>query len=62
MLKQTEYDKLVNKLVHIEDKILDIDKISKTLNIWVKENDYELIPIIKMLNNKIKDALKIIEK
>ncbi len=61
MPAQTEYDKLANKLVHIEDKITELDKIAKTLNIWIKENDYELIPIAKMLDNKLKEVIKIIE-
>ncbi len=32
------------------------------LNIWVKDKDYELIPIINILNNKINDITKIFEK
>lgn len=36
--------------------------IIKMLNIWVKENSYELIPIINILNSKIKDMADIINK
>lgn len=62
MANDAEFNKLAIKVANIEDKILDIDKITKILNMWVKENDYELIPIVKMLNDKVKTALKIIEK
>lgn len=61
MSTQAEYDKLANKLIHIEDKITKLDKIAKTLNIWIKENDYELILIAKMLDIKLKEVIKIIE-
>ncbi len=62
MANDAEFNKLAIKVANIEDKILDIDKITKILNMWAKENDYELIPIVKMLNDKVKTALKIIEK
>lgn len=61
MPEYAEYDKIANKLAHIEDKITDIEKIAKTLDIWIKENDYELIPIAKMLNNKINEAITVIK-
>lgn len=62
MANDTEYNKVINKLIGIEDKISDIDKIAKTLDIWVKENSYELIPMMNMLNNKINDVIGIIKK
>lgn len=62
MANDAEFNKLAIKVANIEDKILDIDKITKILNMRAKENDYELIPIVKMLNDKVKTALKIIEK
>ncbi len=43
-------------------KIADIDKIAKMLDIWVKDNNYKLIPVMNMLNGKIKEALKVIER
>lgn len=49
MANDAEFNKLAIKVANIEDKILDIDKITKILNMWAKENDYELIPIVKML-------------
>lgn len=61
MADDVEFNRLAIKVANVEDKILDIEKITKILNMWAKENDYELIPMIKMLNNKVKDALKIIE-
>ncbi len=56
------YNKVINKLVNLEDKFSEIDTITKMLNIWVKENSYELIPIINILNSKIKDMADIINK
>lgn len=54
------YNKIINRLVNVADKFLEIETVAKTITIWAKENDYELIPLIKILNNKIKavaDAL-----
>ena len=36
--------------------------IIKMLNIWVKEKDYELIPVMNILNNKINDLVQILRK
>lgn len=55
-------DATVNKLITLEDKIREIETIAKILNIWVKDDYYELIPIIKMLNNKVKNAANIFKK
>lgn len=52
----------IDKLISIEDKIIEIKSITKVLNIWIKENSYELIPVINMLNSKIDDMAKIIGK
>lgn len=62
MCNEVEYNKVIKKLISVEDKIVDIDKIAKMLNIWVKDNNYEQIPIMNMLNGKIKEALKVIER
>ncbi len=62
MPDMTEFNNLANKLVNIEDKITDIEQIAKMLDIWSKEKDYELIPLINMLNNKINDTMEIIKK
>jgi len=62
MCNEVEYNKVIKKLISVEDKIVDIDKIAKMLNIWVKDNNYEQIPITNMLNGKIKEALKVIER
>lgn len=62
MCNEVEYNKVIKKLISIEDKIVDIDKIAKMLDIWVKDNNYKLIPAMNMLNGKIKEALKIIER
>lgn len=62
MCNEVEYNKVIKKLISIEDKIVDIDKIAKMLDIWVKDNNYELIPVMNMLNGKIKEALKVIER
>ena len=62
MCNEVEYNKVIKKLISIEDKIVDIDKIAKMLDIWVKDNNYKLIPVMNMLNGKIKEALKVIER
>ncbi len=62
MLENNPTDKIINKLLLIEDKFSEIKSITKVLNIWIKENDYELIPIINMLNGKIDDMTRIIGK
>lgn len=51
---------IISKLVNLEDKLLEIEPLIKTINIWIKENDYELIPIINILNSKIQDVKDII--
>ncbi len=53
---------IINKLINIEDKFIEIESIVKMINIWVKEKDYELIPILNILNDKIDDVSKIIKK
>ena len=62
MCNEVEYNKVIKKLISIEDKIVDIDKIAKMLDIWVKDNNYKLIPAMNMLNGKIKEAQKVIER
>lgn len=62
MNNNKKYNKLANKLVYINDKILEIQPIIKTLDVWVKERDYDLIPIINLIKNKINDVTKILEK
>lgn len=54
-INEEQYNKIANKLANIADKFLEMESIVKTINIWVKENDYELIPLMKILNNKIED-------
>lgn len=56
------YEKIANKLVNLEDKFSEAETIIKMLNIWVKDNNYELIPIMNILNSKIKDMVNIINK
>lgn len=58
----TFHDKIINKMINIEDKFIEIESIVKMINIWVKEKDYELIPIINILNEKINSAAEIIKK
>jgi len=62
MANDVEFNRLAIKVASIEDKIYDIDKIAKMLDIWVKDNNYELIPVMNMLKDKIKETLVIIEK
>lgn len=58
----TKEDMFKNKLIEIDDKFSKIEMLAKTINFWVKERDYELVPIINMLNTKITDILEIIRK
>lgn len=62
MADDNDFQMVLNKLVALEDKFSEIKSITKVLNIWIKENDYELIPIINMLNGKIDDMTRIIGK
>lgn len=56
------HNKLINKIIRIEEKFLEIETVAKTVDIWAKENDYELIPIVKILDNKIKEMAKILRE
>ena len=55
-------DNIVDKLINIEDKFIEIESIVKMINIWVKERDYELIPILNILNDRINSVSEIIKK
>lgn len=39
-----------------------METIIKMLNIWIKDNNYELIPIIKILNEKFNAITKTLRK
>ena len=43
-MSSNNYNNLANKLIEIEDKIIEM------LNIWIKDNNYELILIIEKFN------------
>jgi|InofroStandDraft_1065614.scaffolds.fasta_scaffold00001_451 hypothetical protein len=62
MKDNENYNKIANKLANIDDKFIEIESIIKMLNIWVKEKDYELIPVMNILNNKINDLVQILRK
>lgn len=62
MKDNKNYNKIANKLANIDDKFIEIESIIKMLNIWVKEKDYELIPVMNILNNKINDLVQILRK
>lgn len=51
-----KYDKLVNKILDIEDKCTELNKIIKVLDIWIKENGCEMIPVMNILNNKMNEV------
>ncbi len=53
---------VINKLLAVEDKFTEIQSIVTMLNIWVKEKDYELIPIMNILNNKMDDLVNAFRK
>lgn len=56
------YNEMINKLVNIEDKFQEIKSIARVLSLWVKENAYEIIPIMNILNDRIQNMAEIIEK
>ncbi len=62
MQNNNDYNEIANKLAYINDKFNEIESIVKMLNIWIKDKDYELIPIINILNSKLNDITKILEK
>ncbi len=45
----------------LEEKIKDIQAIVKMLNIWVKDNNYELSPVVNILNDKVEMLLDIVK-
>lgn len=53
-------EQTIIKLAEIEDKLAEIDKIVNIVNFWAKEYDYELMPILKLLNGKMADIKSII--
>lgn len=61
-MSSNNYNNLANKLIEIEDKIIEMETIIKMLNIWIKDNNYELIPIIKILNEKFNAITKTLRK
>ncbi len=61
-MSSNNYNNLANKLIEIEDKIIEMETIIKILNIWIKDNNYELIPIIKILNEKFNAITKTLRK
>lgn len=61
-MNSNSYNNLANKLIEIEDKIIEMETIIKMLNIWIKDNNYELIPIIKILNEKFNAITKTLRK
>lgn len=62
MIDEKLHSKTIDKLITVEDKLSEIKSIINVLNIWVKENSYELIPIIKLLNSKMEEVTKIFRK
>lgn len=62
MDNQTSYNEIVNTLVSIEDRALEASSVVKVLDIWAKERDFEMIPIVNILNEKIQGILDIIKK
>lgn len=62
MQDKASQDNIIDKLINIEDKFIEIESIVKMINIWVKERDYELIPILNILNDRINSISEIIKK
>ena len=62
MQKQEYENRAINKLIEVEDKLSEIGKIVKIINIWAQEYDYELMPILKLLNNKMAEINNVIKE
>ena len=45
MKNSKDYDKIANKLAAVDGKFAEIKFLVKTLNIWIKENNYNLIEL-----------------
>lgn len=58
----TREDVIKNKLIEINDRFGEIEMLTKTIVFWIKERDYELIPIANILNEKICNMAEIIRK
>lgn len=60
MSQNQNIDQTIIKLIEIQDKLTEVDKIVKIINIWAQEYDYELMPILKLLNGKMADIKNIV--
>jgi len=62
MQNNNDNNYIINKLIHVDDKFMEIESIIKIINIWVKERDYELIPVVNILNDKVNELIRILRK
>lgn len=61
-MNNDDYNSLANKLISIEDTFNDIRTITDMIDMWIRKNDYQLIPIMNMLNEKINNVSEIIKR
>lgn len=61
-MNNDDYNSLANKLISIEDGFNDIRTITDMIDMWIRKNDYQLIPIMNMLNEKINNVSEIIKR
>ena len=55
-------NQMANKLINIEDKVIEIEHLTGILTIWIKDNAYEMIPVVQILNDKFNKLKEIIQK
>lgn len=61
-MNNDDYNSLANKLISIEDTFNDIRTITNMIDMWIRKNDYQLIPIMNMQNEKINNVSEIIKR
>lgn len=62
MKNESLNNQMANKLINIEDKVIEIEHLASVLTIWIKDNAYEMIPVVRILNDKLNKLKEIIQK
>ena len=62
MKNESLNNQMANKLINIEDKVIEIEHLTGILTIWIKDNAYEMIPVVHILNDKFNKLKEIIQK
>ena len=62
MKNESLNNQMANKLINIEDKVIKIEHLTNVLTIWIKDDAYEMIPVVQILNDKLNKIKEIIQK